>query len=88
MMPLVYRDRGSSGTQTEVLSGNLRVAQIGKRLLTPLTGQEVSWQWTFSIQVAPSGFEHSGHADTFDDAKAAVEQNWRAWLDAAGLTEK
>ena len=86
-MPLTYRDRGSSGTQIEVLSGNLGVAQIGKRVLTPLAGQEVHWQWTFSIQPAPSGFEHSGHADTREVAKAAVERNWQVWLDAAGLTE-
>ena len=86
-MPLIYRDKGTSGTQLDVLCGNLRIAHIGKRVLTPLTGQDVRWQWTFSVHAAPSGFQHSGHADTFEDAKAAVERNWQAWLTAAGLTE-
>ena len=26
-----------------------------------------------------------GHADTCEEAKAAVERNWQAWLTAAGL---
>ena len=84
---LVYRDKGTSGTQISVRSGDLVIAHIGKRVLTPLAGQEVHWQWTFSLHAAPSGFEHSGHADTFEDAKAAVERNWQAWLKAAGLRE-
>jgi hypothetical protein len=87
-MTLTYRDKGTSGTQIAVLSGNLLIASIGKRVLTPLAGQEVRWQWTFSIHAAPSGFEHSGHADTFEEAKAAVERNWEAWLKAAGLRDE
>ena len=86
-MPLTYRDRGTSGTQVSVFCGNLRVADIGKRVLTPLAGQDVRWQWTFSIHTAPPGFEHSGHADSLEDAKAAVERNWQAWLSAAQLIE-
>ena len=35
----------------------------------------------------PAGFEYHGHADTLEDAKAAVERNWQAWLRAARSSE-
>jgi hypothetical protein len=35
----------------------------------------------------PPGFMHDGQADTFEAAKAKIEQNWRVWLAAAGLSE-
>ena len=85
-MGLTYRDKGTSGTQVSVFCGDLRIAHIGKRVLTSLAGQAVRWQWTFSLgNAAPPGFEHSGHADTFEDAKAGVERNWQRWVQAAGL---
>ena len=37
------------------------------------------------LGTAPTGFEHHGHADTFEEAKTAVERNWQGWLAAAGL---
>jgi hypothetical protein len=87
-MPLIYRDRGSSGTQLDIVVGRLVIGTLWKAVLSATTGGAVTWRWTFHTTAGPSGFEHHGRADTFEDAKAAVERNWQAWLDAAGLTEK
>jgi hypothetical protein len=89
MMPLVYRDKGQSqsGTIFEVLSGWLVIAHIRKDILSPMVGREVRWRWDFPLNTGPAGFEYHGHADTLEDAKAAVERNWEAWVKAAGLRE-
>lgn len=82
-MPLTYRDRGTSGTQLSVLCHEVPVASIRKEVF----GQAERWRWSFSLgNAAPANFKHGGHADTCEEAKAAVEQNWQAWLTAAGLT--
>jgi hypothetical protein len=74
MMPLVYRDKGQSqsGTIFEVVSGWLTIAHVRKDILSPMAGRQVSWRWDFSLNTGPAGFEYHGHADTLEDAKAAV----------------
>ena len=86
-MALVYCDKGTSGPQIEVISHRLVIGHIGKDVLSALTSHAIQWRWFISIGSTPSGFQHSGFADTLDDAKAAVEWNWKVWLAAAGLTE-
>lgn len=86
-MPLTYRDRHTSGTQLDVLSGNLRIASLYKATLSVVASQTVQWRWTFNVTTGPSGFNIHGTADTLEKAKASVEQNWQAWLKEAGLTE-
>jgi hypothetical protein len=86
-MALSFRDKGTSGTQIDVRSGDLSVAHIGKEMFSELVGGGARWRWNFSIGNGPLGFERHGHADTFEEARAAVERNWEAWLKAAGLVE-
>jgi len=86
-MPLIYRDKGISGTQFDVLSHQLRIAHVGKDLMTAF--QAVRWSWNFSIgNAVPRGFPHHGTAETFEEAKAIVDAAWETWLTAAGLSEK
>jgi hypothetical protein len=87
-MALVFRDKGTSGTQIEVLSGDLCIAHIGRQVLSVVASHAVQWRWSFAIMVGPPGFVPHGQADTFEAAKASVEQNWQAWLAAAGLSER
>ena len=43
--------------------------------------------WAFGFRSAvPAGFSHHGFAETAEEAKAAVERHWAAWLAAAGLS--
>jgi hypothetical protein len=86
VMALIFRDKGTSGTQIEVLSGDLGIAHIGKEVLSVVARHAVRWRWSFAIMVGPPGFQPHGHADTFEAAKASVERNWQAWLAAAGLS--
>jgi hypothetical protein len=87
-VPLTYRDKGTSGTQIDVRSGNLSVAHIGKEMFSQLVAGGARWRWNFSIGNGPPGFERHGHADTFEEAKAAVERNWQEGRTAAGLRDE
>ena len=81
-MALVFRDKGTSGTQIEVLSNDLCIAHIGKEVMSVVAGHDGN----FVVTVGPPGFQPHGHAETFDAAKASVERNWQLWLLAAGLS--
>ena len=84
---LTYRDRGTSGTQIEVLSGNEAVAFLWKGVLSITAGQAVHWHWTFYAGPARDPQRH-GTAETIDEAKTKIEATWQAWLTAAGLREQ
>jgi hypothetical protein len=86
-MPLTFRDRGTSGTQLDIVSGNAVVGRLWKAVLSATTGGDVRWSWTWESGPA-LGSQRHGTADTLDDAKATLKAQWSAWLDAAGLTEK
>jgi hypothetical protein len=83
-VPLTYRDRGTIGTQIDVLSGDLVIANIYKMTRS---NQDAYWSWTFLITAAPTGFEHRGKAASREIACLAVERNWKDWLKAAGLLD-
>jgi hypothetical protein len=87
-MTLTYRDTDTSGTQIEVLSHNIPIANISKQVLSSLAGSTVQWRWNLAITAAPPGIEYHGYAEALDEAKAAIERNWQAWLAAAGLSER
>jgi hypothetical protein len=83
-MKLTYRDRGTSGTQLDVLSGTVVVCSLRKAMQSPdFRGER--WEWTWRISSGPPGFTIHGGADTAADAKAQIEKQWRAWVEAAGL---
>jgi hypothetical protein len=85
-MPLTYRDRGSSNTQIDIVSGGAVLGNLWKAQLSVTAGEEARWNWTWHAGPA-SGPQAHGTADTVEEAKAKIEAQWRAWLQAAGLTE-
>ena len=86
-MPLTYRDRGSSGTQLDFMSGTAVVCSLWKTVLSVTVGQEARWNWTWYGGPA-SGLQQHGTADTIEEAKAQIERRWQEWLEAAELEEK
>ena len=84
-VPLVYRDKGSSGTHIQVLSADLPTAHIGKEVLSVSAGSAEYWRWDFAFTAGPPGFQPHGGAESYEAAKAQVERNWQLWLTAAGL---
>jgi hypothetical protein len=56
-MPLVFRNKGTSGTQIEVLANDLCIADIGKEVMSVLAGHDVRWRWNFVVTVGPPGFQ-------------------------------
>lgn len=87
-MTLTYRDRGTSGTQLDVLCGDIVIANVYKPTLSSVAHGDAYWHWTFYFTARPPGFELHGTAASHEIACLAVERNWEAWLHAAGLTEK
>ena len=86
-MPLTYRDRGSSGTQLTIISGTAVVGSLWKAVLSVTAGEEARWHWSWHAGPA-SGPQADGTADTAEQAKARLEAQWRAWLEAAGLIDR
>ena len=85
-MTLTYRDKGSSGTQLEVLSGTVVVARLWKAVLSRMADQDARWSWTW--ESGPTLEHRHGTADTIEEAKAILELQWLTWLKAAGLRER
>lgn len=85
-MPLTYRDRGTSGTQLDVMSGTVVVCSLRKAMMSPSFKGE-RWDWTWNISKGPPGFAIYGQADTKAEAQAEIEKQWRAWVEAAELCE-
>ena len=85
-MPLTYRDRGTSGTQLDIISGTAVLGSLWKAVFSVMAGQKARWNWTWHAGPASGPQAHST-ADTLDEAKAKIEGQWRVWLKAAGLIE-
>jgi hypothetical protein len=84
-MPLKYVDRGSSGTQLDIVSNTKTIGRLWKAVMSAGSGGGVHWVWTWHAGPA-SGPQAHGTAD-IEEAKAKLEEQWRAWLQAAGLSE-
>lgn len=87
-MSLSYRDKSTTGTQLEVISGTLVVGSLRKDVLSAVAGHGLIWRWTLFVSTQPPGFQHHGIADTCDQAKGDMERNWLMWVKAAGLKEQ
>ena len=91
-MPLTYRDRGTSGTQLEIVSGTVAVGSLRKDVLSISAGNSERWSWTFYIDAfieeRLDGFNKHGSAGSREGAQADIERNWQRWLDAAALAER
>ena len=85
MLPLEYRDMGTSGPRLEIISGTLVIGHIRKLTLSVMASHEERWSWHFVMMAGPPGFQQHGTADTCEEAKAGAERHWEAWLKAAGL---
>jgi hypothetical protein len=83
---LTYRDRGTTGTQVDVLSGELVVATVYE-VKQSSKDNAANWKWTFFITVAPAGFQNRGEAATREIAILSVERIWKDWLKAAALSD-
>jgi hypothetical protein len=84
-MPLTYRDRQTTGTQLDVLAGELTIGSIHKGTLSLSANRETPWAWHFRLHVAPPGFVMHGFTATLEEAKADMERNWQLWIKSAGL---
>jgi hypothetical protein len=78
-MPLTFRDRGTSGTQLDIVSGNAVVGRVWKAVLSATTGGDVRWSWTWESGPA-LGSQRHGTADTLDDATATLTAQWARGL--------
>ena len=87
-MALTFRDNGTSGRQIEVRSQDVPVGHIGKEMFGQLAGSGARWRWHLKMPSGAWGFASDGEANTVDEAKGQVEDNWQAWLSAAGLSER
>ena len=81
-MPLTYRDKGTSGTQLDVLSGDEVIAFLWKNVLSVMAHQQADWTFHSGPTKGPRAH---GSADTINAAKDQIEKEWQAWLTAAGL---
>lgn len=83
-MPLTYRDRHSTSTQLDVLSGALVIGSINKGSLSLSASRETPWAWHFRVHVAPLGFVMHGVSDArrgeggYGTELAAVDRGGRA----------
>jgi hypothetical protein len=85
-MSLIYRNRGSSGTQLDVMSGDVRIATLWKNKSSVTSGAREEWRWTCTMSVGPPGFAVHGNSDSKAEAQATLELAWQTWLTAAGLS--
>ena len=86
MLPLTFRPNGLRNspafapfTDWSVLEDGQEVGHLYKRY-APAT-PERAWFWAITEMVPnPTGTRMSGHAATFEDAKAQFQEHWwRAW---------
>ena len=83
-MTLTYRDRGTSGTQLDVLCGDIVIAVVYKGTLSATTGGDPYWNWTFYFTARPPGFELHGSAASREIACLAVERKLGSVADGGG----
>jgi hypothetical protein len=83
-MPLTFRDRG---TQLDIISGDTILGSLRKIVLSGVSRGTERWAWSWQAGPA-SGPDMHGTAGTIDEAKAILQDQWRAWLEAAGLIER
>ena len=79
-MPLNYRDRRTSGTQLDIMSGKVVVGSMWKAALSVTAGQAVRWHWTFHS--GPTTAAAHGAPDSLDDG-TQMEKPSKQW----GLTK-
>jgi hypothetical protein len=84
-MTLIYRERGTSGTQIDAVAGSLCIATLYKSSAPVKAPDGARWRWTFLLTAGPPGFAHQGEAHSLAEAKECVAESWLVWVAAAGL---
>jgi hypothetical protein len=86
-VPLIYRDVGlsQSGTIWDAMSGDIRVAQVRKNILSVTAGKAVTWSWTIYFTRSQDGLPGHGVVSSLEEAKVQIDRAWQTWLDASGL---
>lgn len=69
----------------EAVSGEIVVGRVHKLVMHGI--HETRWTWSLCVQGPETKVPSGGHADTVDEAKAALAKNWEAWCVLAGLRE-
>jgi hypothetical protein len=88
LIPLTYRDKGSSGTQLAIYSHELCIGHLHKEMMSQMAGRTPFWSWTFGLSTAvPKGFPVHGNTNSLEEAKEIIERSWEEWFAAAGLTD-
>jgi hypothetical protein len=72
-VPLLYRDKGTSGTQLEAMIGSLAIGSVRKDVLSITAGSAVTWSWTLFVDGVPPGLQRHGSVRDCDAAKAGLE---------------
>jgi hypothetical protein len=85
-MPLTYHDKGNSHTVMQIMFGN-GCARHVVEVLSVSSGEVVHWSWSWHAGPAARPQQH-GTAENVDAAKAEIEEQWRTWLESAGLHER
>jgi hypothetical protein len=85
-MPLTFVPKGAFNSHFEVWAGTFAIGRISRVALP--SGHTREWRWYLTISAAPPGLQREGTAQSVELAKGAAEQCWRAWVEAAGLTER
>jgi len=62
-MKLIYRDRGTSGTQLDIYCGTLPICKIRKAVQS-IDARGERWGWSWHVEVGPLGFSIHGRADS------------------------
>jgi hypothetical protein len=70
----------SSDTRWVAISGDLEIGAVGREVLS---NSQFRFAWHASFEPG----QRNGWADTPEEAKAALEQAWFAWVKKAGLKD-
>ena len=85
-MPLAFTVTNESKTSFAAMSGWITVGGIRKDKFADNLDK---WSWFLSAVTGPSAIvQCRGFGNDLEACKAALEANWRRWLELAGLEER
>ena len=85
-MPLTFIEKNTS--LTEVRVATFTIGTLNRVAMSSNAEKPAPYRWYLAVSAAPAGFQRDGHAYSLEDAKAAIEAAWEAWIEAAGLSER
>jgi hypothetical protein len=82
---LTYRDNGTTGTQLDAMSGDVRIGRISKDVLSLRT--VVSWSWTIYIDPGRPSSNGTAALTRARRLRPGLSGTGSLWLNAAGLND-